>query len=221
MWRNVPHNIYYAYCTSFPPNPNKTTARYADDVAFINRQATSELESLFYVDQSHFGIHGVYPTSLRLELSTVGLGRVLKLLDVEAFPASETSGPLLTKLYDKRKQPQFRGLVQVMRFPAADSMLAWSCKLNVFKCVQCPVGTILTHHHWIQSFKAEVVQLLVEMIKAGYPHVQLLYRCRRRCKITIVLFGITRGVGHNGNIHISGLYPRIKAAVYDASPGSG
>lgn len=98
---------------------------------------------------------------------------------------------------------------------AADSMVAWSCKLNVFNTQFVRFSRIITD---VQSFKTEVVQLLVEMIRAGYPHVQLLYRCRRRCKITPVLFGVTRGDGHGPHRGLSGLFPEIKAAVPNAIP---
>ena len=82
-------------------------ARYADDKAVINRLAAEATERLFYVDQFHAGVHGVYPTSLRLKSSTVHLGRVLHFLDVQVRPANEVAGPLITNLYDKRRQPQF------------------------------------------------------------------------------------------------------------------
>ena len=103
-------------------------ARYADDEVIINRPFSQSPELLFYVDQQHAGIHGIYPVCLRLTASNTEPFRVLHALDVTIRPANGQSGPLLTHLYDKRRDAQFQGVTEFKRFPAADSMLAWSCK---------------------------------------------------------------------------------------------
>ena len=191
-------------------------ARYADDEVIINRRPAHDVGCLFYTDQTHVGLHGIYPPSLRLKSSTIGQARVLHALDVEVLPANEVSGPLITRLFDKRKSPQFSNVVAVMRFPAADSMLAWSCKLNVFDAQFVRFSRIITDG---ENFRAEIVRLLVEMISAGYPRVTLLLRCRRRCNITAMLFGMARGTAApQVGRPVRGLYARITNDVIAALP---
>ena len=126
------------------------------------------------------------------------------------------SGPLITRLYDKRREPQFAQLVAVMRFPAADSMLAWSCKLNVFDSQFVRFARIITD---TCSLKAEIIRLLIDMIGARYPHADLIHRCRRRCQITPIMLGVARGTGapRFGRAP-SGFHPQIKVAVVFAFP---
>ena len=116
--------------------------------------------------------------------------RVLHALDVTIKHAHESSGPLITHLYDKRRDAQFQGVTSFMRFPAADSMLAWSCKLNVFNTQFTQFSRIIAD---ATNFKFEVVRLLAEMIDARYPAQPLLQRCRRCCSRISVLFGVARG----------------------------
>ena len=165
-------------------------SRYADDEVIINRPFSSQPELLFYNNQRHANIHGIYPTCLKLKASASEPFRVLHALDVTIKPAHESSGPLITHLYDKRRDAQFQGVTSFMRFPAADSMLAWSCKLNVFNAQFTRFSRIISD---ATNFKFEVVRLLAEMIDAKYPAQPLLQRCRRCCNRIPVLFGVARG----------------------------
>ena len=184
--------------------------RYADDEVIINRPFLDSAESLLYVDQQHAGLHGIYPSSLNLVASGTPPFRVLHALDVTIKPAHETGGPLMTHLYDKRRDAHFQGVTSFVRFPAADSMLAWSCKLNVFNAQFKRFSRAITD---VYSFKAEVVRLMSEMIQGNYPTGTLLHRCRRCCNVTPFLFGAARGTGHT-DPHVGrpghGLYAEIK-----------
>ena len=191
-------------------------SRYADDAAIINRLPAYHVESLFYVDQVCHGVHGIYPSGLRLHSSTIEPARVLHILDIQVLPAHEVSGPLITRLYDKRWSPQYAHIAVVMRFPAADSMLAWSCKLNVFDAQFVHFSRIITDG---DNFRCEVGRLLVDMISARYPHMPLFRRCRRRCNITPVLFGMARGTATPVvGLPPWGLFAQIKADVMSALP---
>ena len=148
---------------------------------------------------------------LRLTASNTEPFRVLHALDVTIRPANGQSGPLLTHLYDKRRDAQFQGVTEFKRFPAADSMLAWSCKLNVFNAQFKRFTRIITD---VNDFKGEVVRLMVEMIQAHYPSQPLFHRCRRCCSITPVLFGVARGTAApNMGQPIRGLFTDIKQQV--------
>lgn len=157
---------------------------------------------------------------MNLKPSTVGLGRVLEFLDMTVFPScgDGTCGPLLTALYDKRRLPQFSRYALGMRFPAADSMLAWSCKLNVFDAQFVRMAGIITD---VVHFQTEITLLLVEMIRAGYPSRPLFRRLRYRCHTTPVLFGVARGTASQSHVGRMprGMYPDIRAAVTRAVPG--
>ena len=137
-------------------------------------------------------------------------------MDIEVSPANGVPGPLITRLYDKRREPQFAQLVTVMRFPAADSMLAWSCKLNVFDSQFVRFARIISDTH---NLKTEIIRLLSEMIAARYPHADLMRRCRRRCEITPVLLGAARGTEapRFGRVP-SGFYPQIRVAMIGTFP---
>ena len=60
---------------------------------------------------------------------------------------------------------------------------------------------------------------LVDMISARYPHMPLFRRCRRRCNITPVLFGMARGTAPPiVGLPPWGLFAQIKADVVAALP---
>ena len=123
------------------------------------------------MDQQADGIHSLYPRSLALISSTVGVGRVL--LFTSAWPADGDVEPwsaLTTGAYDKRRQPQFQGLSIGTCFPPADSMLSLSCKLNVCDAQFVRLTRMITDVH---SFVDEIALLLIEMIRAGCPHAVL------------------------------------------------
>lgn len=191
-------------------------ARYADDLSLINRVPAVAIERLFYVNQTYAGVHGVYPTCLTLHSTGLGAGRVLHALDVEVLPAHGASGPLITRLYDKRRSPQFQDITIVQRFPAWDSMLPWSCKLNVFNSQFDRFAEIITDG---DNFVDEVVKLLVEMLKGSYPIGHLFHRCRQCCLVTPMLFGMARGT-RQGQVGrpLHGLYPVIRHEVRRALP---
>ena len=67
-------------------------ARYADDEVIINRPFSTQPDLLFYNDQQHANVHGIYPTCLKLKASASEPFRVLYALDVTIKPAHESSG---------------------------------------------------------------------------------------------------------------------------------
>ena len=56
-------------------------------MAVITYHARQEVEGLFYTDQFRNNIHGIYPRSLNLKSSTVGVGRIMEFLDISAAPS--------------------------------------------------------------------------------------------------------------------------------------
>ena len=184
--------------------------RFVDDEAVITWESADMVQGLHYDNVSHAGVHGLYPSFLRLHSTTIGVGRVLHVLDVEVLPANVVSGPLITRLYDKRREAGFAVVRNIVRFPAIDSMLSLSCKLNVFDAQFVRFSRIITD---VQDFCQAVVSLLVSMIRAGYPQPELLGRCKRRCCVTPVLFAVARGterVPPSEHRPLKGLFPRIR-----------
>lgn len=182
------------------------TKRFVDDLSILTLTPPNFVENFLYVDQVHNGVHGIYPRPLVLHSTTVQNGRILRSLDVEVFPAHGVSGPLFTRLYDKRRQPAFTRALTIMRFPAADSKLSTTCKLNVFDSRFVSMARIITD---VGSFVAEVVSLMVDMARDGYSRSALLRRCRRRISLTPFLFGIAQGLPVHGGLQ-RGLYKTIK-----------
>ena len=207
-------------CVALALKPFAYTSRFADDMAVMTYHTRHEVEGLFYTDQSRNGIHGIYPRSLNLKSSTVGVGRIMEFLDITAAPSHENGivGPIRTSLYDKRRLPQFRQHALGMRFPAADSMLAWSCKLNVFTAQFMRMAGIITDEY---RFQTEIATLLIEMITAGYPSGPLFHRLRFRCMVTPMLFGAARGTHtpSNPNRRPVGMYQNIRTIVTRTIPG--
>ena len=116
---------------------------FVDDLSYSVLTLTPPefLEGLLYTDQHHNGVHGIYPRPLVLHSTTQQNGRILRSLDVEVIPAHGISGPLFTRLYDKRRQPAFAQAMSFLHFPAFDSKLSNTCKLNVYDS-----STFQPHH---------------------------------------------------------------------------
>ena len=145
------------------------------------------------------GVQGIYPRPLVLNSTTVQNGRILRSLDVEVIPAHGICGPLFTRLFDKRRQPAFARAMSIMRFPAVDSKLSSTCKLNVFDSRFKHFSTIITD---VGNLVAEVVSLIVEMVVAGYSRAALLRRCRRCIGHAPFLFGVASGLPAHGPAQI-------------------
>ena len=199
--------------------PFRFVVRFVDDLILISVTGPSTVERLLYVSQHFAGIHGIYPDCLVLVSSTVEGGRVLRALDVEVLPANTVCGPLVTRLYDKRRQPCFADAMNIRRFPPIESMLALSCKLNVFDSQFVRFSRLITE---VNNFVAEVVLLLALMIMEGYPEGPLLGRCKTRVRTTSVLFGAARGMGQDTHgvqawqqigRPYSGMWPKIRDRI--------
>ena len=86
------------------------SCRYIDDLFVIAPPSVSAdfIERFLYVDQVHEGIAGIYPSSLWVASTTQPLGITAKYMDIYAFLAFGSSGPIVTGLYDKRREPRFQ-----------------------------------------------------------------------------------------------------------------
>ena len=163
-----------------------------------------------FVDQVHNGVHGIYPRPLVLHSTTVENGRILRSLDVEVFPAHGVSGPLFTRLYDKRRQPCFTQAMTIMRFPAIDSKLSMTCKLNVFDSQFVRRARIITDSG---NFVQEIISVIMNMVLESYSRAALLRRCRQRISHAPFMFGLASGLEVHGQYQQRGLYKAIKDAV--------
>ena len=114
----------------------KFTKRFVDDLSVLTKTEPRFLDNYLFNDQVDAnGVHGIYPRPLVLHSTTVESGRILRSLDVEVFPENSVTGPLFTRLYDKRRQPCFAQAMTLMCFPAIDSKLSMTCKLTVFDLI--------------------------------------------------------------------------------------
>ena len=106
----------------------------------------------------------------------------------------------------------------MLRFLAADSMLAWSCKLIVIDSQLVRFTRIITEQ---QNFQDEVGCLLVDKLREGHPQMQLYRRCQHCWHIMPVLFGVAaRGSqpSRGGWPATQGLCTAICASVAAALP---
>ena len=188
----------------------KFTRRFVDDLSVITYENPDFVSGFLFNDQVQNGVHGIYPRPLVLNATTVQNGRILRSLDVEVFPANSVSGPLFTRLYDKRRQPGFTHARNVMRFPAWSSKLSTKCKLNVFDSQFVRFARIISD---VGNFITEVVSLICQMVWKGYPKATLLRRCRFRIARFPFLFGVARGLSSTGRTRPRGLYKAIKDRV--------
>ena len=189
----------------------KFTKRFVDDLSVLTKTEPRFLDNYLFNDQVDAnGVHGIYPRPLVLHSTTVESGRILRSLDVEVFPENSVTGPLFTRLYDKRRQPCFAQAMTLMRFPAIDYKLSVTCKLNVFDSQFVRRARIITD---VGNFVTEIADLITDMVRAGYGKGALLRRCRRRISRTPFMFGVANGLPVHGQPHRRGLYKSIKDRV--------
>ena len=47
------------------------------------------------------------------------------------------------------------------------------------------------------NFVDEIVRLMTDLVRLGYPADELLYRCWQRVRTTPILFGVARGIAQS------------------------
>ena len=167
-------------------------ARYIDDLLIITSAGISmEFVSLFlYVEQPHQGLTGIYPPSLTLSSTSQPVGMTAKYMDVYLCLAFQHHGPIVTKLYDKRREPEFHSRIAAIRLQHMSTCLSSTCKWNIFDGQFVRLTRIISD---VGNFVDEVVILITDLRRMGYPLTGLLVRLRRRINTTPILYGVARG----------------------------
>ena len=156
--------------------------------------ATAEFVGQFlYTKQvSEHGIHGIYPSTLRLEPTFAEPAASMDFLDLHIQPVvfcNGDFGPLQTRLHDKRRGTAFRR-IRVRRFPHVQSMLSSSCKYGVLGSRFIYLSRTITG---VKSLIREVAGLMVDMVREGYDLNRLLIQARWFAKRLAVNYGLPFG----------------------------
>ena len=191
--------------------------RYIDDIFAPPGLPFHFIEQFLYTTQSFQGVVGIYPPSIRIVSTSQPLGLTANYMDIHAYLAGTSHGPVMTMLYDKRTEPEFLARVQPIRLQHISTCLSASCKWNIFDAQFVRFTRLITD---VNDFVDQLVSLLSELLDRGYPLSELLWRCRRRVLSSHVLFGVARGVPRSDSqgMRARGLYPLVRARLMQNMP---
>ena len=194
------------------------TRRYVDDLAQITLDSADFVGQFLYADQvTEHGIHGIYPSTLRLEPTFAEPAASMEYMDLRIQPVVFSNGdfgPLQSRLHDKRRGRAFRG-IRVRRFPHVQSMLSSSCKYGVLGSRFVYMSRTITD---VRCLIREVADLMVEMVRERYDLGRLQRDAKRFAKRLAVHYGLpfcsrSRRRYHTAAVLQFSLYKAIKAAV--------
>ena len=145
------------------------TARFVDDIIALNNKM---LTQYLYTNMSAGGIHGIYPTCIRVTLEQYSFVS-LNYLDITIF--RDARGVWHTKIYNKRHHAPLNKIKHIT-FPHIESYISRSCKFNI-------VTSQLTRFFRICSLKPDFLRVTLDFLeilaRKMYP-VYLLKRYVRK-----------------------------------------
>ena len=111
-------------------------------------------------------------------------------MDIFLCLAFESDGPVITKLYDKRREPEFSSRLQAIRLQHMSTCLSAACKWNIFDSSFVAISRIISDR---DTFIDEVARLVKDFYRLAFPMQTLMQRLRRRVLSATVLYGVARG----------------------------
>ena len=195
------------------------TRRYIDDLALITLEHPDVIQRYFYSSTvSAYGIHGIYPDFLNLAQTSTDGSFTMDFLDLQVTPyilPNGFFGPLVTRLYDKRRSASFAG-INIRRFPHIQSLLSDRCKYGVLGGRLIHMSRVVTDP---VNFIEEAGRLMADMVYDGYGERKLLRYCRRMSERVAMELGVAPGVGRSRRGHVfsshqPGLFSAVKSAMH-------
>ena len=193
------------------------TRRYVDDLAQVTSGSAEFVGQFLYADQvTEHGIHGIYPSALRLEPTFAEPAASMEYMDLRqpVVFSNGDFGPLQSRLRDQRRIRAFRG-ISVPRFSHVQSMLSSSCKYGVLGSRFVYLSRTITD---VRCLIREVADLVVEMVRERYDLGRLQHDAKRFAKRLAVHYGLpfcsrSRRRYHTAAVLQISVYRAIKAAV--------
>ncbi|KXZ47890.1 hypothetical protein GPECTOR_32g503 [Gonium pectorale] len=148
--------------------------RYLDDLASLNNPY---LACLLYNDRQHQGLHGIYPSCLRVTTQShphLPAGS-LPFLDILLVPTNRHGvSHITTRLYDKRDQPAFQN-VRLSRFVPLHSNVNEAAKRKIFTGQFHRLRRIISD---MDNFCYEIARVMLALLHNGYQrhHLETSYR---------------------------------------------
>jgi hypothetical protein len=156
------------------------TARYIDDMYSL---ANPILPHLTYINQSWFGVHGLYPPTLNLAVAHEGAEVVyMDMRVVMSFQYRDVGGgnfqgvaDFETYLYAKHVHGPFRFL-RLIRFPHITSSLNWVAKYNIMVTEFHRLTRRITNH---ADLWEHLGRIGFDMCRRGYQITRIMRNVRR------------------------------------------
>ena len=108
--------------------------RYIDDLLIMAPPFSPRafIEHFLYTNRTYHGVVGIYPPSVRLVATSPAHGLSVNYMDITTYLQHGSHGPVMTKLYDKRAQPELLSRLQPIRLQHMSTCLSEQCKWNIF-----------------------------------------------------------------------------------------
>ena len=156
------------------------TTRYIDDMYSL---ANPILQHLTYVNQTWFGVHGLYPPTLNLAVAHQGAEvfyidmRVVMSYKYQGLGGGRFQGiaDFETYLYAKHVHGPFRFL-KLIRFPHITSSLSWTAKYNIITTEFHRLTRRVTNHADLWDHLGRIG---CDMVCRGYQVVRIMRTVRR------------------------------------------
>lgn len=195
----------------------KWVQRFIDDIIMINAPSIPVGLVHQFLSQSQVvqGLHGIYPSSVALSETSQPGYLTAKYMDIHAYLASGHAGHIMTRLYDKRREPEFAGRLQPIRLQHFSTCLSASCRLNICDGQFVRMAGIVSD---VRNFAMEIARLLTDLLRLGYWWDVLRICLWRRIDTTTILFGVAKGVSGSARSRSRGLFQVICDCVQAMNP---
>ena len=128
-------------------------------------------DHVLYVNQSWFGVQGLYPTDLNLK--EAGTGASINYMDIRVvmsvryrvgIPAAAPVADFETYLYSKHLDGPFQAL-RLVRYPPITSMLAWQAKYNILTTEFHRIRRRVTNQ---ANIWCNLGRIIADLLRKGY-----------------------------------------------------